>query len=111
MNDDDLIRRGDAKREIAAAMWARDHNEFQRRMNTIPAVHVAVKWEYIQTAPRCGEWFIARTAHGTTRVVHYADEYDRFPISHDNAIWETSPIEWTPLNAVLSALHAIGEGK
>lgn len=66
------------------------------------AVEGATEWEPINTAPRGGEWFIARTTHGQTRVVHYDDEYDRFPISHDGVCWNTEPIEWTALAPVLS---------
>ena len=40
MPDNDLIRRGDAKAEVLAAMWARSQNEFQRRLDAIPAVTV-----------------------------------------------------------------------
>lgn len=66
------------------------------------AADKAAEWEPINTAPRGGEWFIARTVHGQTRVVHYADEYDRFPVSHDGVCWNTEPIEWTALAPVLS---------
>ena len=68
-------------------------------------------WEPIDTAPRGGDWFIARTKKGTARVVHYADEYDRFPISHDSEIWETPPIEWVSLSRVLSAITLHSEAE
>lgn len=42
MSDNDMIRRGDAKREVSAAMWARSNEEFQRRLNAIPAVQPTV---------------------------------------------------------------------
>ena len=70
----------------------------------LPARGVGVQWQNINTAPRGGEWFIARTEHGTTRVVHFADEYDRFPISHDGVVWPTAPTEWMPLKPILAAL-------
>ena len=54
-------------------------------------------WRPIETAPRDGTWFRARTEHGTERVVHFADEADRYPISHDGEAWSTAPVEWTPV--------------
>lgn len=62
-------------------------------------------WQPMTTAPRDGTWFIAGTAHGTERVVHFADAHDRFPISHDGEAWATAPIKWTPL-CTITALRA-----
>ena len=61
-------------------------------------------WKPIHTAPRNGDWFIARTKNGTTRVVHFADKFDRLPISHDDVVWSTAPIEWTESEPVLATL-------
>lgn len=62
------------------------------------------RWKPITSAPRDGTWFIARTAYGTKRVVHYADEDDNYPVSHDGVCWSTEPVEWTPLAAVLEEM-------
>lgn len=52
------------------------------------------EWKPIETAPRDGTWFIARTEHNQVRRVRFADKYDRFPISEPGKIWNTAPIEW-----------------
>jgi len=51
-------------------------------------------WQPIETAPRDGTWFIARTAFGYERKVHYADKSDRFPIDHSEEAWSTCPVQW-----------------
>jgi hypothetical protein len=67
------------------------------------ARHLAVgEWKPIETAPRNGEWFEARTEHGTVRTVHFADAYDRYPISGDGEVWSTAPTEWMPLTPNLA---------
>lgn len=53
-------------------------------------------WHSIETAPRDGAWFRARTEYGTERFVHFDKPDDRYPISSDGAVWSTSPVEWTP---------------
>ncbi len=72
MTDDDLIRRGDALEAVAAAMWARDLNGFQRRLRALPAAaprpmgEAPQRWDVIEARPgfwgvdyepdRNGEW-------------------------------------------------------
>lgn len=51
-------------------------------------------WKPIETAPRDRTWFLARTAEGAVRYVHFDDSYDRYPISHNGECWSTPPIEW-----------------
>lgn len=58
----------------------------------------AAAWQPIETAPRDGSWFVARTKFGTIRVVHYADCADRYPIAHDDKAWSTAPTEWMPIS-------------
>jgi hypothetical protein len=58
---------------------------------------VVMDWKPIETAPRDGTWFRARTEYGTERVVRFGDEYDNYPISDDGAVWSTAPVEWTPV--------------
>ena len=91
---------GFADDDAAITKWNR-----RADLAAVQPTQVRVKWAEIETAPRGGEWFIARTEHGTTRVVHFADEYDRFPVSHDGVVWSTAPIEWTPLRPVLAAIE------
>ena len=55
------------------------------------------KWQPIETAPRDGTWFEARTKHNQVRRVRFADKYDRFPISEPGEIWNIAPIEWREL--------------
>jgi hypothetical protein len=52
------------------------------------------KWQDIETAPRDGTWFVARTAKGYERKVHFSDAQDRFPIGHSDEAWVTRPVEW-----------------
>jgi len=73
----------------------------------VPADLAEAVWKPIETAPRGGEWFMARSEHGQTRAVHYADEYDRFPISHDGVVWSTAPVEWMPLSVFPALLARI----
>ena len=54
-------------------------------------------WRPIRTAPRDGTWFIARTASGYERKVHYADSADRLPYDHTREAWSTIPVEWRPI--------------
>ena len=55
-------------------------------------------WKPIETAPHDRTWFLARTAWGAMRFVHFADDCDRYPISHDGECWPTPPIEWCAVN-------------
>ena len=58
----------------------------------------ASDWRPISTAPDDGTWFEARTLGGQVRTVHYADKYDRFPISGvPGEMWNTKPVAWRPL--------------
>lgn len=54
-------------------------------------------WMDIETAPRNGDWFVARTEGGDERKVHFADKHDRLPIDHSEWVWVTMPVEWKPL--------------
>lgn len=56
-----------------------------------------MNWKPIETAPRDGTWFRAKTSEGVERVVHFEDYWDRFPIFSGMAPWPTEPIYWCEL--------------
>lgn len=56
-----------------------------------------MNWKPIETAPRDGTWFRAKTSEGVERVVHFEDYWDRFPIFSGMAPWLTEPIYWCEL--------------
>ena len=45
--------------------------------------------------PRDGSWFWAKSDI-EVRFVHYADKYDRLPISKPGAMWTSVPTHWMP---------------
>ena len=66
-------------------------------------------WQPIETAPRDGSWFYAKAVFedypydtSKTRVVHFDDAYDRFPIHDGMSPWPRPPTHWKPLNVALS---------
>lgn len=64
-------------------------------------------WRPMETAPRDGTWFIARTASGYERTVHYADSADRLPIDHSGEVWSTVPVQWKALTPPADASAAL----
>lgn len=81
--------------------WEVAHAATDRGMRAEAALAAQIEvaaWQPIETAPRDGSWFVARTKFGTIRVVHYADCADRYPIAHDDKAWSTAPTEWMPIS-------------
>jgi hypothetical protein len=66
-------------------------------------------WKPMDTAPRDGTWFVARTSFGYTRLVYFSDHFDRFPISDCSEVWSTAPVEWASLADVCHAIDALTE--
>jgi hypothetical protein len=64
-------------------------------------------WKPMNTAPRDGTWFVARTSFGYTRLVYFSDHFDRFPISDCGEVWSTAPVEWAALADVCHAIDAL----
>lgn len=61
------------------------------------------EWMPIETAPRDGTWFRAKTMGSPgfeqIRLVHFADKYDRLPINGEDVMWTRLPTHWQPLSA------------
>ncbi len=87
-----------AERDDATLYGVEQKARADRAEAALAAQNEADAWHSIETAPRDGTWFIARTRLGTTRVVHYADRSDRYPIAHDDKAWPTAPMEWMPIS-------------
>lgn len=58
------------------------------------------EWRDIESAPRDGTWFVALCRpydQWRARIVHFADKYDRFPVSGvQGEMWPTEPTHWQP---------------
>lgn len=87
-------------RAEAIATW-------NRRAQTFPAGG----WREIASAPRDGTWFLAcatKPGWRATRIVYFADPYDRLPIHGEGNMWPSPPTHWMPLPA---PPHPEGKGE
>lgn len=75
-----------------------------------PAAQVGkAGWLPIKTSPKDGSKFLAMTAHGHVRLVHWADpRADKYPIEPEpnREMWPTAPIYWRSLKSLVSPAPA-----
>lgn len=59
--------------------------------------------QLISTAPRDGTWFVGvatKPGWKHVRLVRFKNKDDCFPIDESNAMWDSEPTHWIPINNI-----------